>query len=91
MRCCTNLADFCRRTDIQHLFRHEERLHFFAPDGRRFDLGATQWLPAPLHLAPALWGLKYLSIGDRMLWTKAGNATQTLLDLATKSRGGIDR
>ena len=66
MGCCTNLADFCRRTGIEHLFRHESKLHFFAPDGRRFDLGATRGLPAPLHLGPALWRLKYLSAGDRL-------------------------
>ncbi len=66
MGCCTNLADFCHRTGIQHLFRREPVLHFFAPDGRRFDLGAVRWLPAPLHLAPALWRLKYLSVPERI-------------------------
>lgn len=63
--CCTNLADFCRRTGIEHLFRRDRVLHFFGPDGRRFDLAGRRWLPAPLHLAPALWGLGYLSVAER--------------------------
>ncbi len=85
MGCCTNLADFCRRTGIEHLFRHEERLHFFAPDGRRFDLGSTRWLPAPLHLAPALWGLKYLSVGDRV---RIGQALLRLARSPAATAGG---
>jgi squalene-associated FAD-dependent desaturase len=64
MGCCTNLADFCRRTGIAGLFRREPRLHFIGPDGRQYALEAGR-LPAPLHLAPAFWGLKYLSSRER--------------------------
>lgn len=66
MACCTNLIDFCHRTGIADLFRRDRVLHFFAPDGRRFDVAATSWLPAPMHLLPSLLRLGYLSIGERI-------------------------
>jgi squalene-associated FAD-dependent desaturase len=66
MACCTNLIDFCRRTGIERYFRRYDTLHFFGPDGRRYDFRGSRRLPAPLHLAPALMGLKYLSLADRI-------------------------
>jgi squalene-associated FAD-dependent desaturase len=64
--CCTNLADFCTRTGLAELLRHDRTLHFFGPDGRRCEVSASGWLPAPLHLLPALWRLKYLSARERL-------------------------
>jgi squalene-associated FAD-dependent desaturase len=64
--CCTNLADFCRRTGLADLLRHYETLHFFGPDGQRCDVSASRWLPAPLHLLPALLRLKYLTLQERL-------------------------
>ncbi len=66
MGCSTNLADFCRRTGIARCFRRDRRLHFFGPDGARYDFRAACWLPAPLHLAPSLLGLGYLALSDRI-------------------------
>ncbi|MCH8923822.1 MAG: FAD-dependent oxidoreductase, partial [Planctomycetes bacterium] len=66
MGCCTNLADFCRRTHIADCFRRDRVLHFIGPDGRHFPLTASRWLPAPLHLAPALFKLGYLSLGEKI-------------------------
>ena len=66
MGCCTNLADFCRRTNISDCFRRDRTLHFIGPDGRHFPLTASRWLPAPLHLAPALLKLGYLSLGEKI-------------------------
>jgi squalene-associated FAD-dependent desaturase len=66
MGCCTNLADFCRRTGIAELFRRDRVLHFIGPEGRHYPLQATRWLPAPLHLMPGFWKLKYLTISDRL-------------------------
>lgn len=66
MACCTNFADFCRRTDLSGSFRRARVLHFFGPDGRRHDLRATPGLPAPLHLLPSLLRLGYLSLGERL-------------------------
>ena len=65
MGCCTNLADFCRRTDIDACFRRYRRLTFFGPDARPRILAATAWLPTPLHLLPGLLRLGYLSLPDR--------------------------
>lgn len=65
MGCCTNLADFCRRMEISGSFRSEPTLHFLAPNGRRYDFRGSRWLPAPLHLAGGLWGLKFLSMRER--------------------------
>lgn len=65
MACCTNLAHFCARTGLADAFHRERVLHFFGPDGKRYDLQASGWLPAPLHLAPAMMRLSYLSWGDR--------------------------
>jgi len=65
MGCCTNLADFSRRVGIDGLFRRVDTLHFIGLDGRRSDLAAGM-LPAPMHLAGAFWGLKFLSIGERL-------------------------
>jgi squalene-associated FAD-dependent desaturase len=65
MGCCTNLADLCRRVGIAHLFRRERRLHFIGPGGRQHDVEAAK-LPAPFHLAPALWRLTFLSASDRL-------------------------
>lgn len=64
--CCTNLADFCRRTGIADAFQRHRRLHFFGPDGSRHDFCAAGWLPAPLHLLPGLMGLGYLTWPDRL-------------------------
>jgi squalene-associated FAD-dependent desaturase len=66
MGCCTNLADFGRRTGIAGDFQTHRRLHFIGPDGRRHDFSAAGWLPAPLHLVPGLLRLRYLSLRDRL-------------------------
>jgi len=66
MGCCTNLADFCRRTGIAGAFRRHRQLYFFGPDGRQYAFGASRWLPAPLHLGPAFLRLGYLTLGERI-------------------------
>lgn len=63
--CCTNLADFCRRIAVADGFHRYDRLHFFGPEGTRHDFAPSRWLPAPLHLGPALMRLGYLSFGER--------------------------
>ena len=87
MGCCTNLADFCRRTGIADLFRRQRVLHFFGPGNRQCDFQASRWLPPPLHLAPAMWRLSYLNLREKVsiaqvLWklarSQAGPATDDL-------------
>ena len=65
MGCCTNLLDFCRRTETTDAFERYATLHFFGPDGTRYDFTACRWLPAPLHLMPGLRRLGYLTGGQR--------------------------
>ena len=66
MGCCVNLADFCRRNGIGDSFTRHKTLHFFAPDARRYDFSASRWLPAPLHLGPAVMRLGVFCIGERL-------------------------
>lgn len=66
MGCCTAFLEFCQRTGIDHLLERHTRLHFFGPDNQRSDFEPSTWLPAPLHLAPALLGLKYLSLAEKI-------------------------
>ena len=70
MGCCTALADFRRRTGIADSFIRQKRLNFLGPDGKRYNIAASRWLPAPLHLLPGLMRLRYLSLGER--WSIAG-------------------
>ena len=66
MGCCTNLADFCRQTGIADLFERHRVLHFFGPDGSRYDFQAARGLPAPLHLAPSFLRMGFLSLRERV-------------------------
>lgn len=34
MRCCTNLADFCRRVGIDSMMRRDTEMTFLSPEGR---------------------------------------------------------
>lgn len=88
MACCTNLVDFCRRTGLADHFRRDGVLQFFGPDGRSYRFAATPWLPAPLHLAPSLLRLGYLSRRDRLdiaraLWRLARMKTDGERDEST--------
>jgi squalene-associated FAD-dependent desaturase len=83
--CCTNLADFCARTGLAELLRYDGTLHFFGPDGQQRDVSASRWLPAPLHLLPALWRLKYLSVRERV---KIMFALRSLARTAAKDDAG---
>lgn len=76
MGCCTHFAHFCHRTGIDTCFEQYRTLHFFSPSGQRSDFCASRWLPAPLHLGPALLRLGYLSLGEKIA------IARTLLKLA---------
>ncbi|HUT89869.1 MAG TPA: hydroxysqualene dehydroxylase HpnE [Thermoguttaceae bacterium] len=66
MGCCTNLADFLRRTGTSGCFRRRRQLHFVGPDGRHYRVAAAPGLPAPLHLVPGLMQFGYLGLIDRL-------------------------
>jgi len=65
MGCCTAMLDLLRRTGLADLLRRDRTLHFFASDGRRYDVAGARWLPPPLHLAPSLLRLGYLTFSER--------------------------
>ena len=65
MGCCTNLSDLLRRIGAVDRWQRFDGLHFFGPHGKRYKFAATRWLPAPLHLLPALLNLRYLSLAER--------------------------
>lgn len=64
--CCTELDALFRRAGVADCFRTYRRLHFFAPDGTRCDLEPLCWLPAPLHLLPALLSWRAISWRERL-------------------------
>ena len=66
MGCCTRFIDFARRTGILDFFRRERTLHFIGPDCRQYDVAASRWFAPPLHLAPAVLRLGYLSVRERI-------------------------
>ena len=63
--CCTNLLDLCRRTGTDDCFQRDRTLHFLGPDGTQSDFRAVGWLPAPLHLLPALLRQRHLTLAER--------------------------
>ena len=66
MGCCTNLAEFCRRTNIDRYFQRERTLYFVGPNGVVTELSGSRWLPAPFHLASLLMRLTFLPLRDRL-------------------------
>jgi squalene-associated FAD-dependent desaturase len=64
MGCCTNFRHFCETVGVADLLRTEKTLYFVSQDGK-INLFSASWLPAPLHLVPALGRLSYLSSKDR--------------------------
>ena len=66
MGCCTATIDFCATVGILDQFDIYNRYHFFDASGQCHDFAATRGLPAPLHLLPGFWRLKYLTRADRL-------------------------
>jgi len=65
MGCCTNFLDLCRRTGLAGALRRDRTLYFIGPDGDRAACTPTRLLPAPLHLAPLVFGMKHFSWRER--------------------------
>lgn len=65
MGCCTNFLDLCRRTGLSDALRLDRTLWFITPDGGRAACTPSRWLPAPLHLAPLLFGMRHFSLGEK--------------------------
>lgn len=71
MGCCTNFLHLCKATGCSELLERHRRLYFFSSDGQRSDFAAASWLPAPLHLAPALLGMQHLGWRDKYCISRA--------------------
>ena len=65
MGCCTNFLDLCRQAGLADAIRRDRTLWFIAPDNRRAACTPARWLPAPLHLAPLLFGMKHFSLREK--------------------------
>jgi len=71
MGCCEEYLEFVEDVGCSDFFRKHHTLPFIGPDGRRHDLKAAAWLPPPLHLAPSLLKLSYLSFRERLQISRA--------------------
>jgi len=66
MGCCTNFLDLCGRTGLAAALRRDRTLSFIGPDGRRADCTPSRLLPAPLHLAPLLLGMRHFTPAEKL-------------------------
>jgi squalene-associated FAD-dependent desaturase len=66
MGCCTAFLDLCRRAGLDDALRRDRTLWFIGPEGDRSRCTPSRLLPAPLHLAPLLFGMRHFSIGERV-------------------------
>ena len=66
MGCCTNFLDLCRRAGLADTLRRDRTLWFIGPDGDRAACTPSRLLPAPLHLAPLLLGMRHFSFGEKL-------------------------
>jgi len=91
MGCCTNFLDLCRRAGLEGELRRDRTLWFIGPDGDRAACTPSRMLPAPLHLAPLLLGMRHFSLRERCILalgmirlagsaTAASGARQTALE-----------
>jgi squalene-associated FAD-dependent desaturase len=66
MGCCTNFLDLCRQAGLAAEVRRDRTLWFIDPDDRRAACTPARWLPAPLHLAPLLLGMRHFSLREKI-------------------------
>ena len=65
MGCCTNFLDLCRQAGLADAIRRDRTLWFIGPDNRRAACTPSRLLPAPLHLAPLLFGMRHFSLLEK--------------------------
>lgn len=76
MRCCTNLQRFYADAGVGDRIRWTSSLTFQEPNGRTSVLSGSRRLPAPFHLMPSFFRLRFLSPADK--WAVA-NALMGML------------
>jgi squalene-associated FAD-dependent desaturase len=65
MGCCTNFLDLCRQAGLSDALRRDRTLWFIGPGGDRAACTPSRVLPAPLHLAPLLLGMRHFSFREK--------------------------
>ena len=65
MGCCTNFLDLAGRAGFAGSLRRDRTLWFISPTGERSACTPWSSLPAPLHLAPLLFGMRHFSWWER--------------------------
>lgn len=65
MGCCTNFLDLCREAGLADALRRDRTLWFIGPDDRRAACTPARRLPAPLHLAPLLLGMRHFTLREK--------------------------
>jgi len=66
MGCCTNFLDLCRQAGLADALRRDRTLWFIGPDGDRAACTPSRLLPAPMHLAPLLLGMRHFSFREKV-------------------------
>ncbi len=76
MGCCTNFIDLVSHAGLGDAIRRDRTLWFIGPEGHRSRCTPSAWLPAPLHLAPLLLGMRHFS------WREKASLAWGMLRLA---------
>ncbi|MDQ2730851.1 MAG: hydroxysqualene dehydroxylase HpnE [Armatimonadota bacterium] len=66
MRCCVNLLDFYERIGAKDAVQFYDHFSFVDTQDRWSTLGASRWLPAPLHLLPSLFRFRSMTPLDKL-------------------------
>lgn len=65
MGCCTNFLELCHEAGLADALRRDRTLWFIGPDDRRAACTPSRLLPAPLHLAPLLAGMRHFTLREK--------------------------
>jgi squalene-associated FAD-dependent desaturase len=66
MGCCTNFLDLCTQAGLAGALRLDRTMWFIGPDGGRATCTPSRLLPAPLHLAPLLLGMRHFTLREKL-------------------------
>ncbi len=101
MGCCTNFLDLCHRAGLADALRRDRTLWFIDPDDKRAACTPSRVLPAPLHLAPLLLGMRHFSLFEKISlargmiglarWRASATATRPTALAWLQSAGQPDR
>jgi len=84
MGCCTNFLDLARRAGFEGSLRRDRTMWFISPEGERSACTPWAFLPAPLHLAPLLFGMRHFT------WPERARLGLGMLRLARERGAALD-